>query len=245
VKGKRRKPSPAARIRPFWLPIGLAVIVAAVVLVFFATYPGFDPQRVSVSGNSRVSRQEILTRAAVAPQTTIWLQNTGAIAQRISAIPYIDKAHVRRIPPATIRIVVTERTPFAQLRSGYDTEVVDRSLRVLEPAATESALPVFNLEPGIDLTPGSFVRSPAAVALRKAFETMVSRQITPVELGFDRYGGLVVTLRGGLRLLLGGQNDLAQKLTLADAILSQIVTRKGRVAAIDLRAPAAPVLVYR
>ena len=245
MKGKRRKPSPAARIRPFWLPIGLAVIVAAVVLVFFATYPGFDPQRVSVSGNSRVSRQEILTRAAVAPQTTIWLQNTGAIAQRISAIPYIDKAHVRRIPPATIRIVVTERTPFAQLRSGYDTEVVDRSLRVLEPAATESALPVFDLEPGIDLTPGSFVRSSAAFALRKAFETMVSRQITPVELGFDRYGGLVVTLRGGLRLLLGGQNDLAQKLTLADAILSQIVAGKGRIAAIDLRAPSAPVLVYR
>jgi len=245
VSGKRRKPSAAARIRPFWVPIGLLVVVVAAGLMFAATYPGFDPQRISVSGNSRVSRQEILARAAVAPHTTIWLQNTGAIAQRIAAIPYIESARVRRIPPATIRIAVTERTPLAVLRSAYDAAVVDRSLRVLGPAPAESALPVFDVEPATELTPGSFVHSSQAVQLRAAYETILSRQIVPVEMGLDRYGGLVVTMRGGLRLLLGGQSDLAQKLTLADAILAQIVARKGRVAAIDLRAPSAPVLVYR
>ena len=192
-----------------------------------------------------MSRQEILERAAVAPHTTIWLQNTGAIAHRVAGIPYIGSAHVRRIPPATIRIEVTERTPFAVLRSGYDAAVADRALRVLEPATGESPLPVFDVEPALALTPGTFVHSSEAVALRSAFETMAARNIVPVELGFDRYGGLVVTMRGGLRLLLGGEADLAQKLTLADAILSQIVARRRRSAAIDLRAPSAPVLVYR
>jgi cell division septal protein FtsQ len=223
----------------------LLVAILAGALSFAATYPGFDPKRIVVSGNSRVSRQEIVARAGVAPRTTIWLQNAGAIAARVTAIPYIDSVRVRRIPPATIRIVVTERAPFAVLRSGYDAAVVDRSLRVLEPAPDGGALPLFNVEPGIALTPGSFVRSSRALALRAAFETMTSRQIVPVELGFDRYGGLVVTMHGGLRLLLGGQSDMAQKLTLADAILSQIVARRRRVAAIDLRAPSAPVLVYR
>jgi len=106
-------------------------------------------------------------------------------------------------------------------------------------------LPVLDVEPTLALTPGSFVHSSEAVTLRSAFETMAARKIVPVELGFDRYGGLVVTMRGGLRLLLGGEADLSQKLTLADAILTQIVTRRRRVAAIDLRAPSAPVLVYR
>jgi len=48
-----------------------------------------------------------------------------------------------------------------------------------------------------------------------------------------------------LRLLFGSETDLSRKLTLADAILSQLVSRQRRVAAIDLRAPSAPVLVYR
>ncbi|HLX26587.1 MAG TPA: FtsQ-type POTRA domain-containing protein, partial [Candidatus Cybelea sp.] len=65
-------------------------------LGFAATYPAFDPKHVSVSGNNRVSRQEILARAAVAPHTTIWLQNTGAIGQRVAAIPYIGTVRVRR-----------------------------------------------------------------------------------------------------------------------------------------------------
>jgi cell division septal protein FtsQ len=227
------------------LPIGLLAILVLGLLAFAATYPGFDPQRVSVSGNSRVSRQEILVRAAVAPRTTIWLQNTGAIAQRVAAIPYVDSARVRRIPPATIRIVVTERAPFAVLRDSYDAAIVDRSLRVLEPANGESRLPIFDVDAGTTLTPGSFVRSSQASALRAAYETMTSRRMVPVELALDRYGGLVVTMPSGLRLMLGDQSDLGQKLTLADAILMQIVTKRGRVAAIDLRAPSAPVLVYR
>ena len=220
-------------------------MVLAGAVTFAAIYPGFDAKRVVVSGNRRVGGQEILTRAAIAANTTIWLQNTGAIERRVAEIPYIDRVRVRRVPPATIRIVVTERTPFAVLHSGYDAAVVDRTLRVLEPAPAESALPVFDLEPALDLTPGSFVRSSDAVTLRSAYEIMAAHHMTPVELRLDRYGGLVVTMRSGVRLMLGGQSDLTQKLTLADAILSQIVTGRRRVAAIDLRAPSAPVLVYR
>ena len=52
-------------------------------------------------------------------------------------------------------------------------------------------------------------------------------------------------MRNGLRLLLGSEKDLAQKLALVDPILSQVVGKQRRVAAIDLRAPATPVIVYR
>ena len=89
------------------------------------------------------------------------------------------------------------------------------------------------------------MRTRHAIELSDCYTAIAGRRIDPRELGFDRFGGLVVTLRGGLRLLLGADNDLGPKLTLADAILSQVVGRQRRVAAIDLRAPAAPVVVYR
>jgi cell division septal protein FtsQ len=222
--------------------LGAASVAAA--LVIGATWPAFDPDEIVITGNHRVSRAEILERAAIAPNVSIWLQSPHAIAARIETIPYVGRVAVHRIPPAEIRIVVTERAPFAALRSGTETVLVDRNLRVLTVGAPATA-PVLVVAPGLDLSPGRSVWTREAIELRDAYEGMSGSRIVPAELEFDRFGGLVVTTRSGLRLLLGSQSDLAQKLTLADAILGQIVGTQRRIAAIDLRAPGTPVLVYR
>lgn len=227
------------------MPIALCAGLVLIGLAVAATWPGFDPKVIAVRGNHRVSRGEILARAAIAPRVSIWLQNGDAIAKRIETVPYIATASVRRVPPATIRIVVAERAPFAVLRSDADAALVDRTLRVLEPATGDDSYPVLVVKPGLTFWPGEFVRTGAVIELRDAYEAIEARHIVPEELGYDGFGGLVVTLRGGLRLLLGGENDLGKKLTLAAAILSQVVSRERRVTAIDLRAPSAPVLVYR
>ncbi len=245
MKSGRRRRSPAARIRPFWMPIAFCVALALAGLAFAATWTGFDPKRIVVQGNRRVAGSEILTRAAIAPRESIWLQNTGAMVRRIQAIPYVDTAAVHRRPPASVTIVVSERTPFAILRSGDNIALVDRALRVLTLEVPDDPLPIFVMRSVLELSPGEFVKTHDAIELRETYEAMAARQIVPAQLGFDRFGGVVATLHGGLRLLFGPENDLGRKLMLADAILSQVVGRERRVAAIDLRAPGTPVLVYR
>ena len=245
MKATRRRRSPVARLRPFWMPIALGAGLVLIAACIAATWPGFYPRRVGVTGNHRVARAEILARAEIAPRVSIWFQNTGAIARRIEEIPYIATAGVHRIPPASILIAVSERVPFAVLRSGPDEVVVDRNLRVLEPATGGQRLPLLLVEPGLDFTPGAYVLTRGAIELRDSYRAIAAAQIVPLELSFDRFGGLIVTMGDGLQVLLGTPNDLAQKLTLTDAILKQVVGRQRRVAAIDVRAPAAPVLVYR
>ena len=149
MKARRRRRSRVARIRRFWMPIALGTAVVLILLAVAATWPGFYPDQVAVSGNQRVTRSEILAAAAVAPNISIWFQNAGAMARRIEAIPYIETTHVHRALPASIRIVVVERVPFAVLRSGPSAAVVDRSLRVLEPATGADPLPILDLEPGL------------------------------------------------------------------------------------------------
>jgi cell division protein FtsQ len=227
------------------MPIAFVVLLVAVGLGIAATWPGFYPKEIVVSGNHHVGRGEILARAGIAQQTSIWLQNTTAMRRRIETIPYIATARIGRIPPASIRISVTERLAFAELRSGYAAALVDRTLRVLEPAPAEDRYPVLELAPGADLSSGSFVQSRAARELRDAYEAMETHRMFPSKLGFDRFGGLVVTLRSGLRLLLGSTSGMDQKIALANAIIAQVAGRQPRVAALDLRAPSAPVLVYR
>lgn len=242
---RRRKRSAAARIRPFWVPIGLAGLAAVAAGAFAATWSGFDPKNVQVIGNRRVSTAQILRVAGTAPHISIWLQPTRSIARRIESIPYIGTVWIHRVPPASLRIAVAEREPFAILDSWPEDAVIDRNLRVLEAATGDESLPELIVRPDLALRPGAFVVTHDTAELRDACEAMAARQIVPRSLALDRYGGLVVTLRDGLRVLIGQQNDLGQKLTLVDAILAQVVRGQRRVAAIDVRAPSAPVIVYR
>ncbi len=245
MTARRRKRSAAARFRPFWMPIGLAGVAAVAAGGFAATWSGFDLKKVEVAGNHRISTAQILRAAGIAPHISIWLQNTRAIARRIESIPYVETAQIHQVPPASLHIAVTERVPFAIVQSDPESAVVDGNLRVLETAAGDETLPVLIVPPALALRPGAFVVTRDAVELRDAYEAMAARRILPRSLALDRYGGLVVTLRDGMRVLIGQESDLGQKLTLVDAILAQIVRGQRRVAAIDVRAPAAPVIVYR
>lgn len=245
ARAKRVRKSAAARVRPFWILIlvGAEFVAGAVALVVF--WPGFAPHAITVTGNRRVSTAEILDRAAIPAHRSIWLDNTKAIAARIRTIPYIGTVRIGRLPPASVRIAVSERTPYAVLQSAGSAALVDRDLRVLAWDDGESELPTLVVSENLVLDPGSFVTARDAMALRDAEALLSSAGLSPASLSAGRYGELVATMPGGLRVLLGTPNDLAQKVRLVNAIRAQVVQGRRGVSAIDVRAPAAPVVVYR
>lgn len=242
---RRSKSTAAARLRPFWILIVLGALVVAGLTVFCITWPGFAPKAVTVGGNKIVPRAEILQRAGISMHLNLWLQSPHAIAARVEAIPYVARADVHRVPPATIAIWVTERAPFAILRGNGDEALADKTLRVLGPVPAGAALPVFDLGKVPLPEPGSPATAGRATALRDDYDTLVGAHVVPVALGFDRFGGLVATLSDGIEILLGDDEDLAAKVPLIDPILAQIVHKTRSVVAVDLRAPGTPVLVYR
>jgi len=243
---RRRKASAAARVRPYWIPIAIAAVLLAGGAAFVVAWPGFVPSRIDVVGNRVVPRAEILADAAVARRVNMWLQSPGSISARVEKIPYVAVAHVYRLPPSSVIISVKERVPFAVVRSGPRAVLVDRELRVLQPAPLDSTLPSFVLRaPDVELDPGSFVTAPGAVALRADYDAMIAAHVIPIRLAFDRFGGLVATVRGGVRVLLGDDGDMDEKLSLVDPILAQVVRKQRRVATVDLRAPGTPVIVFK
>jgi len=242
---RRRRPPATARLRPFWLLLvalgGVAVALAYVVL----RLPALRPRTIVVTGNAVVSREAILARAEIDAQHNMWLQNVKAIAARVETIPYIADVEVHRRPPGTMILAVTERVPFAVLTYGSDRVLVDRTLRVLGPAQAASRLPVLAAAFSPDLAPGAFVADPAIEALRDDEEALAAANVDASRLWHDKYGDLVVELRGGVRVLLGDERDAQKKIPLVNPILQQ-VGRTGRgIATIDLRAPTTPVVVYR
>lgn len=243
---KRRKKSASARLRPFWVLFVLLAIGAGTGAYYAATWTGFYPKSVTVSGNRIVPSSEILARASIAQHANVWMQNMGAAARRIEAIPYVKNARIGRSLPASVHITVTERTPFAVLQTGASRLLVDRDLRVLrfaEPAA--GSLPVIIAKLAAKPGPGVFIGDADVRQLRDDYATLARAHVAVHSLRYDRFGDLVAVTPGGIDLLLGDDGDLQKKAPLVDPIISQVGASGRKMAAVDLRAPKTPVVVYK
>lgn len=245
TRPKRRKKSAGARLRPFWILFIIIAMAAGAGAYYGATWPGFYPKPVTVSGNRVVPSAQIFARAQILAQQNVWLQNTGKAAQRIAAIPYVKTVTIHRSLPAAAHIVITERKPFAILQTLAGRAVVDSDLRILQPQEGASALPVFVSK--LDTLPpdGTFVKDPKVVHLRDDYDTLAEAHVAVRSLHYDKFGDLVADTRGGISLLLGDDADLKTKTPLIDPIISQITATGKKLAAVDLRAPKTPVVVYK
>lgn len=242
---RRRRLSTAARLRPFWVLIALAVALGGGAVAYAVAWPGFYPSAVRVSGNHAVGADEIVASAGVLGHVNVWLQNTAAMQKRIEALPDILTARVHRIPPAVVAIDVVERTPFARVRSGTATATIDNDLRVLSPGTPAPALPEFAVSPGLSLVPGSFLTDPHVRRLHAVYTALDAAHVAVLRLGFDRFGGVIATLPDGVAVLLGEQEPLASTVGLIAPILAQGARQPRAIKALDLRAPNTPVIVYR
>lgn len=242
---KRKQKSGAARLRPFWFLLVLLAAAAAFGGYYAATWPGFFPRSIAVRGNRIVPRAEILARARIVPDANVWLQNTRAASARIQAIPYVKDAAIHRSLPAGVRIDVTERVPYAIVKSGPSALLVDRDLRVLQSAPHGIALPVFVQKLANVPAPGAFLKDEAILRLRDDYDALAQAHVIVTTLHYDKFGDLDAGMRSGVQLLLGDDSELAQKTGLIGPILSQVAANGRRVAAVDLRAAKTPVVVYK
>ncbi len=242
---QRRKKSAGARLRPFWILFALVAVALGIGGYYAATWPGFYPKQVSVTGNKIVPSSQILSRAQIAVHENVWLQSMRGASARIEAIPYVKTARIRRTLPANVRIAVEERTPFAILKIGAQRAVIDRDLRVLQRDDEPLTLPLIEAKGTAPPADGTFVRDADVQHLRDDYETLAQAHVAVRLLRYDKFGDLVATTRGGIELLLGDDGDLAKKTPLIDPIISQVSASGKKLAAVDLRAPKTPVVVYK
>lgn len=248
---KRRKKSAASKLSRFWILAVVVVAIAAIGGYFAATWSGFDPSKIVVTGNDAlVPTGQVLAAADLDRHRNVWLQNTHAAAARVEALAYVATARVHRLFPASVTIAVTERTPWAVVGAYGSTQgraLVDADLRVLSTVADDASagLPAIETNKPVALALASFVKDPEVIAMRDDLVALRAAHVDALELRYDKYESLIVGLRDGTTLLLGDDGeDLQKKIALIGPIRAQLA--EGRpIAAIDLRAPNTPVVRYK
>lgn len=253
---KKFRSNEASRLRAIAVAAAAALCALAIVGYMEASDPRFALVSVVILGEKKTAAVDILDAAALSKGSNVWLLDTAAATRRVVALPWIESARVSRAWPNHVTVTVTERLPVARIivPAGGDAEeptqqvaLIDATLRVLAvglPGGQAGALPLFRIEPQPTLQPGS---DASGSDVEHAYDAMVQLRALGLrisEVDLKPSTGVTVTCDGGMRVILGSDDDFARKVSLFKAIAPKIATPEN-VVYVDLRSVRAPTVLYR
>jgi cell division protein FtsQ len=217
-KKKRKSKAP-------WL-VWLLVILSAVTWWSLYQSKWFIAQEVTITGNSRLSIEQISAAAAVPIGNSLMSINPAVISEQIEALPEVKIATVQRGWPHTILISVTERTPIAVAATASGYNLIDSDgMNAGVVAAPPEGLLVISAQPD-------------SAAMTSAIQALAS---IPAEwaitgLSAATQDSVVANLGNGVVVTLGSGERAAEKVEVAQALIEKGFT------VINVSAPDAPTV---
>jgi cell division protein FtsQ len=240
----RRRLARRVRLTATVLAIGLLAGAAWEGIALGAAWavrsPRFAVTAVEVVGQSRLTRDEILAAADIAPGANLLMLDPGVVAARLEALPLIRRADVIRSLPNRVTMVVEERRPLTLVNAGrlhwIDEEGVDLGV---EPRAVALGLPVLS---GLGLDDlGTRRRRSASERMRVglALLRLLLRARTPLlaqisEIDLHRAEGPVLYTQEGIEVRIG-KDDWEARLGRLHGVLAQLGAAGETPISIDLR----------
>jgi cell division protein FtsQ len=217
-KKKRKSKGP-------WL-VWLLVILAVVAWWSLYQSKWFIAQEVTITGNSRLSAEQISAVAAVPIGNSLMSINPGVISEQIQALPEIKIATVERGWPHAILITVTERTPIAVAATASGYNLIDEDgVNAGVVAAPPAGLLVIAAEPD----------SPAMTSAIQALAA-IPAEWAITGLSAPTQDSVATTLGNGVVITFGSGERAADKVEVAEALMEKGYT------VINVSAPDAPTV---
>jgi cell division protein FtsQ len=245
---ERRRAITAERVRRRRLALlaGAVALVVAVGLYHVARSPLFGLTAIRVEGASPGVRAAVLAAAGLRLGEPYLGIDAGAVQRRVEALPGVAAARVQRSYPSSLRIVVSERQPTAQVSSAgaywlvaADGVVVERvaGRRAGLPYVAGVPLPPA-VRPGVRLPPDNPLAN-ALTALDR-MDPALERQVVGVTA--PSIDGLELGLRGGARVLYGMAEQQAAKDAAVLLIQRKLRAERRQIVQIDVRSPSTPTV---
>lgn len=120
------------------MTMSLLVILVLLIIILFT--PIFKIRKVEVSGNVRVTADEIETKLNSCIGKNIFRYRTGTPVKNIKSIPYVDSARIKKSVFSTkLTVEITECIPAAYIDVGEKYIIIDSKLKVLEVTEEEES----------------------------------------------------------------------------------------------------------
>jgi cell division protein FtsQ len=193
-----------------------------------ANAAGFRITSVALSGNVRVSREEVLAIAGVTGTTSLLFLDVATVRERLRTNPWIADATVLKLYPGELQVSISERQAFALWQKDRLVSVIAEDGTVLGPYVA----------PGLVRLPlvvgqGAESRAKAFLALLDRYPEIRDQVRASILVGERRWN---LRLRNGLDIRLP-ETDAARALDRLVALERDSKLSTRDIAAIDLRLP--------
>jgi cell division protein FtsQ len=219
------KPKPNRKSKAPWF-VWLLIVFAIVAWWSLYQSKWFIAQEVVITGNSRLTVDQVAATAAIPIGNSLMSINPGSITTQLQALPEIKTVTVERGWPHKILITITERTPIAVAATASGYNLIDADgLNAGMVAAPPKELLVISAQPD----------SPAMTSAIQALAA-IPADWAITGLTAKTQDSVMATLKGGVVVTFGSGDRAADKVEVAKALIE-----KG-YKVINVSAPDAPTV---
>lgn len=206
---------------------------------FLMTSPFFVLSNVVVEGNKKISKNELLKRAAIEDDTNIFSLDIDDAGKDIADMPWVKTVLIEREFPNKLRITIKEREPLALIKLD-SLFYVDEESNVFAKADSETGWD-FPVVAGLDrksLLKGSkdtFRKLDKGLAFLKSIKDRegIFSWASISEIIVDKKGGLTLyTIGSGIPVYLG-KTSFEKRLVRAERTLTDLQRRGIKARLID------------
>ncbi len=216
------------------LALGLYVVYRVTALAL--TAQALTITRISVSGNTRMSRGEVVALLDGLRGTNMVTADLESWRRKLLGSPWVAEAEIRRVLPGTVAVAISERQPMGIGRVGNDLYLIDDRGGIIDqfgPNYAEFDLPIID---GLAAPPRD--NGPLIDEVRAGFaaHVLASLQAHPnlvkrvSELDVRDARDAVLLLKGDTTLVRLGNEQFAERL---QSYLDLAPALRERVAGID------------
>ena len=250
---RRAHVTPAAkrgRVRMSRKHVAYVAVLAAVLLYgayrvagFLLTTEALTVTRITVSGNTRLSRGEVLSRLDGLSGRNMLLISLEDWRQKILASPWVEDAAIRLVLPGTVEIVIAERQPMGIGRMSDTLYLLDQHGDIIDefgPNHAEFDLPLID---GLATSERTATGEPAVDEGRAALaiRLLASLQGRPdlagrvSQIDVTDVRDAIVILKGDTALIRIGDDQFAERLQSYLDLAPALREKVPKIDYVDLR----------
>jgi cell division protein FtsQ len=215
--------------------------------------PIWDIQNVEVQGTKILSADEIKSLAGIPLTGNLFFSNLKQAHINLKKISAIKEFHIRRIPPGSIIIYITERKPISIIIYKNTSSIIDQDGFVLNKNPNLSLnisnladLPVISGISSMEMDQGGMINPKVAMLISNIITDLASTLGSKrIQLDIGNFEKIKFMLDDILLVFLGTDENISQKMAVFKKLLPIVENKWAQVEYIDIRFPQNPVIKYK
>ena len=206
-------------------------------LIYILLSPLFNIKDVTVTGNNKLSKEEIISLSEIRTEENIFKTSKNDIKNRIKTNPYVENVKIRRKLPDKVEIIVVERVatymlPFANSyvyinNQGYMLEITSPKANL--PIITGFSTPEENLHEGERLLSEDLVKLGEVLQIiESANANGIQELITKIDIS-NRQDYTIMLEKEKKLVHMGDVSNLSTKMSYINKIIQDEAGIEGEI----------------